>query len=137
MLIIEDETIIAHDIKSIVESLGHQVVRIARTRSEATAMTTELHPVLILAGISLADGSSGIGAVNEIMVHDDLPVIFIAAFPERLLTDWDADLAAQLRAEAEGMGGTPLTSRSEGRLLDESAKVKVALRAVTVETPGD
>ena len=31
----------------------------------------------------------------------------------------------------------PLTSRSEGRLLDESAKVKVALRAVTVETPGD
>ena len=71
------------------------------------------------------------------MVHDDLPVIFKAAFPERLLTDWDADLAAQLRAEAEGMGGTPLTSRSEGRLLDESAKVKVALRAVTVETPGD
>ena len=106
-MIIEDETIIALDIKSIVESLGHQVVGIARTRSEATAMATELHPELILADISLADGSSGIGAVNEIMVHDDLPVIFIAAFLERLLTDWDADLAAQLGAEAEGMGGTP------------------------------
>lgn len=86
VLIIEDETIIALDIKSIVESLGHNVSGIARTRSEATVMAAELRPELILADISLADGSSGIGAVNDIMVLDDLPVIFITAFPERLLT---------------------------------------------------
>jgi CheY-like chemotaxis protein len=214
VMIIEDETIIALDIKAIVESLGHEVTGIARTRSEATALATATRPELILADISLADGSSGIGAVNDIMVHADLPVIFITAFPERLLTgerpeptylitkpfspetvaatigqallfhreqasrqsielapsdadgapdprsqfasphalasdpamgteekaalltDWDTDLSARLDAEAEGMGGTDtLSSRSEGRLLDETAKVKGALREVSDQTP--
>jgi hypothetical protein len=34
----------------------------------------------------LADGSSGIDAVNDILKTSTVPVIFITAFPERLLT---------------------------------------------------
>lgn len=86
VMIIEDEAIIALDIKSIVESLGHKVAGIARTRTEAAALAARTNPELILADISLADGSSGIDAVKDILGTANVPVIFITAFPERLLT---------------------------------------------------
>jgi CheY-like chemotaxis protein len=86
VLIIEDESIIALHIKSIVEDLGHDVAGIARTRGEAVAMAAQTNPELVLADISLADGSSGIDAVKDILAIADVPVIFITAFPERLLT---------------------------------------------------
>jgi CheY-like chemotaxis protein len=85
-LIIEDESIIALHIKQIVESLGHNVVGIVRTHGEAVDAAREKRPELVLADISLADGSSGIDAVKEILTEQDIPVIFITAFPERLLT---------------------------------------------------
>lgn len=86
ILIIEDESIIALHIKQIVESLGHEAIAIVRTRSEAVAKARDERPELILADISLADGSSGIDAVKDILAEQTVPVIFITAFPERLLT---------------------------------------------------
>ena len=41
---------------------------------------------MILADIQLADGSSGLEAVNEILGMLEVPVIFITAYPERFLT---------------------------------------------------
>jgi CheY-like chemotaxis protein len=86
VLIIEDEPLIAMDLESLVENLGHHVVGIARTHKEAVAAARAKHPGLVLADIQLADGSSGIDAVNEILRGFTVPVIFITAFPERLLT---------------------------------------------------
>jgi DNA-directed RNA polymerase specialized sigma24 family protein len=86
ILIIEDEPLIAMDIEQMVESLGHRVVGIARTHSEAKALFDRTRPKMILADIQLADGTSGIDAVNEILTTASVPVIFITAFPERLLT---------------------------------------------------
>ena len=86
VLIIEDESIIALHIKQIVESLGHETIAIVRTRAEAVAKARVERPELILADISLADGSSGIDAVKDILAEQTVPVIFITAFPERLLT---------------------------------------------------
>jgi len=86
ILIIEDEPLIAMDIEAMVESLGHRVVGTARTHDEATALFASHNPKMVLADIQLADGSSGIDAVNEILASTPLPVIFITAFPERLLT---------------------------------------------------
>lgn len=86
VMIIEDEAIIALHIRSIVEGLGHSVIGVARTRSEAVALAERAHPELVLADISLADGSSGIDAVKDILSAMSVPVIFITAFPERLLT---------------------------------------------------
>ncbi|MGI6855297.1 response regulator [Mesorhizobium sp. 1B3] len=86
VLIIEDEPLIAMDIEQMVESLGHRVVGTARTHSEATALFKSTNPKMVLADIQLADGSSGIDAVNEILAKTPVPVIFITAFPERLLT---------------------------------------------------
>jgi DNA-directed RNA polymerase specialized sigma24 family protein len=86
IMIIEDEPLIAMDIEEMVESLGHRVVGTARTHREATTLFARTQPKMVLADIQLADGSSGIDAVNEILASTPVPVIFITAFPERLLT---------------------------------------------------
>lgn len=86
VLIIEDEPIIAADIEGLVEDLGHSVDAIAATHSSAIEAVKDKKPGLVLADVQLADGSSGIDAVTEILKDHDVPVIFITAFPERFLT---------------------------------------------------
>lgn len=86
VLIIEDEPIIAMDLEGIVTSLGHRVSNVAQTRDEAVSAARSSRPGLVLADIQLADGSSGIDAVKDILSSFSVPVIFITAFPERLLT---------------------------------------------------
>ncbi|MGO4915200.1 response regulator [Pseudogemmobacter sp. W21_MBD1_M6] len=87
VMIIEDEAIISMDLESIVSDMGHAVTGVARTRTEAVKLGKSERPDLILADIQLADNSSGIDAVNDLLgALGDLPVIFITAFPERLLT---------------------------------------------------
>ncbi|WP_102958788.1 response regulator [Mangrovicella endophytica] len=86
IMIIEDEPLIAMDIEQMVESLGHRVTGIARTHKEALTLFEQQKPGMVLADIQLADGSSGIDAVNDILAKVSVPVIFITAFPERLLT---------------------------------------------------
>jgi CheY-like chemotaxis protein len=85
VLIIEDEPVIAMDIAGIVRQAGHRVLGIATTRSEAVALAERQRPKLILADIKLEDDSSGIAAVDDILGQGALPVVFITAFPERLL----------------------------------------------------
>ena len=87
VMVIEDEAIIAMDLQSIVADMGHAVTGVARTRAEAVALGKAERPDLIFADIQLADNSSGIDAVNDLLAAlGDIPVIFITAFPERLLT---------------------------------------------------
>ncbi|HEY2177689.1 MAG TPA: response regulator [Caulobacteraceae bacterium] len=86
VLVIEDEPVIAADIAALVKELGHRVTGIAATREEAKQAAARDKPGLVLADIQLADGSSGIDAVKDILSSLDTPVIFITAFPERLLT---------------------------------------------------
>ncbi|MDX2235914.1 MAG: response regulator [Hyphomonadaceae bacterium] len=86
VLIIEDETLIAMDLSDIVTTLGHSVVATADTASRAVAAAQAHKPDLVLADIQLADGSSGVDAVHAILSQISVPVIFITAFPDRLLT---------------------------------------------------
>jgi DNA-directed RNA polymerase specialized sigma24 family protein len=86
VLIIEDEAFIALDLEGLVESLGHRVLGVARTHKEAVALAKAKRPGIILADIQLADGSSGLDAVNEMLRSFEVPVIFITAYPERFLT---------------------------------------------------
>lgn len=87
VMIIEDEAFIAMDIESIVTAMGHHVTGIARTHAEALRLGAGKRPDLILADIKLADNSSGIDAVRDLLASlGEIPVIFITAFPDRLLT---------------------------------------------------
>ncbi len=86
ILIIEDEPIIALDLENLVTELGHKVVATAATREDAVAKAMSERPGLVLADINLGEGGSGIDAVNDILNSFDIPVIFITAYPEKLLT---------------------------------------------------
>lgn len=85
-LIIEDEPLIVMDLTQILEELGHRVIAVARTRDEARKAIAKQRPGLVLADIQLADGSSGLDAVNDLLGSFEVPVIFITAYPEKLLT---------------------------------------------------
>jgi DNA-directed RNA polymerase specialized sigma24 family protein/CheY-like chemotaxis protein len=86
ILIIEDEPLTAEHLEELVKSLGHTVTGVARTHEDAMKLAHEKKPGLILSDIQLADGSSGVEAVNEILGEFEAPVIFITGHPEMLLT---------------------------------------------------
>ena len=86
VLIIEDEVFIATDLERIMIQLGHRVIGIERTHRDALAAVEQARPGLVLADIQLADGSSGIEAVNEMLAKAPVPVVFITAYPDRWLT---------------------------------------------------
>lgn len=86
VLIIEDEPLISMQLEDLVTSLGHTLCGTAATRTQVQAIAAECTPGLVLADIQLADGSSGLDAVDDILAIDSVPVIFITAYPERLLT---------------------------------------------------
>ncbi len=86
VLIIEDEPLISMQLEGLVSDLGHRVIGTAATRAQALEIFAENPAGLVLADIQLADGSSGIDAVEDLLKFGDLPVIFITAYPEKLLT---------------------------------------------------
>ena len=86
VLIIEDEPIIAMDIEELVRNCGHHVIGVAATEAEAVAIATRSKPGLILADINLGKGGDGTAAVARILKRQQAPVIFVTAYPERLLT---------------------------------------------------
>ncbi len=85
-LIIEDEPLISMQLEDLVIALGHDICGTAATHSQAMKVVEQQMPGLVLADIQLADGSSGVDAVDDILAIADVPVIFITAYPERLLT---------------------------------------------------
>lgn len=86
VLVIEDEPLIAMQIEDLVLGMGHSLFGTAATRAQAAALIKDSDPGLVLADIQLADGSSGLDAVDDLLAVANVPVIFITAFPERLLT---------------------------------------------------
>ncbi|HWL81080.1 MAG TPA: response regulator [Roseomonas sp.] len=86
ILVIEDEPIIAMDVRQLVEACGHRVIGVAASEAQAVRLAQERHPGLILADVNLGMGGDGIIAVNRIQEQLKVPVIFVTAYPERLLT---------------------------------------------------
>ena len=86
VLIIEDEPLISMQLEDLVSGLGHSVCGTAATRTQAVESVEKTRPGLVLADIQLADGSSGLDAVDDILAIESVPVIFITAYPEHLLT---------------------------------------------------
>lgn len=86
ILIIEDEPLTAFDLEDLVEGLGHRVIGIARTHAQALTLAKSRQPDLILSDIQLADGSTGLDAVNALLRNFDAPVIFVTGHAELLLS---------------------------------------------------
>ncbi len=103
VLIIEDEPIIAMDIEELVQSCGHRVVGTATTERDAVALAAKCRPGLILADINLGVGGDGANAVARIQKIHPVPVIFVTAYPERLLTGEDIEPAFVITKPFEPM----------------------------------
>ncbi|MBV8096796.1 MAG: response regulator [Acetobacteraceae bacterium] len=86
VMIIEDEPVIAMDLEELVQSCGHRVVGVASSEGEAVEMARRTRPGLILADINLGIGGDGKHAVERILLGHHAPVIFVTAYPERLLS---------------------------------------------------
>lgn len=86
ILVIEDEPIIAMDVRQLVEACGHRVIGVAASEAQAVRLAQERRPGLILADVNLGMGGDGINAVNRIQQELKVPVVFVTAYPERLLT---------------------------------------------------
>jgi CheY-like chemotaxis protein/DNA-directed RNA polymerase specialized sigma24 family protein len=93
VLIIEDEPIIALDLQQLVENAGHEVIGLAASEDEAVALAEAERPTLVLADVNLGSGGDGVSAVSRIMARHRAPVIFVTAYPERLLTGREVEPA--------------------------------------------
>jgi CheY-like chemotaxis protein len=84
-VVIEDEPLIAADIRSILERLGVEVTGEASSAAEAVKVAQETKPDIILADYNLDGRETGIDAVLGINSIHDCPVVFITGFPDRVL----------------------------------------------------
>ncbi len=103
VLIIEDEPIIAMDIEELVQSCGHRVIGTATTERDAVEIAGRTRPGLILADINLGIGGDGANAVASIQRIHPVPVIFVTAYPERLLTGEEVEPAFVITKPFEPM----------------------------------
>lgn len=79
VLIVEDESIIALDIRTSLQASGYQVLAIATSSEEAIAAVTELHPEIVLMDIQLRGDRDGIETAEKIRQEFQLPVIYLTA----------------------------------------------------------
>jgi DNA-directed RNA polymerase specialized sigma24 family protein/CheY-like chemotaxis protein len=86
VLIIEDEPLIAMELSRIVEEMGHTVAGVADREASALEQAGKTSPGLVLCDIKLLDDDSGIAAAQGILERFDVPVVFVTAFAELLLT---------------------------------------------------
>ncbi len=81
VLVVEDEGLIAHDISSRLEALGHQVVATVSTAEEAVAKAPEAE--IVLMDIRLDGRADGVDAALAIREKYHVPVIFLTAHADR------------------------------------------------------
>ena len=82
VLIVEDESIVAMDIKNRLELLGYTIPAVASTGEEAIKMTMQTRPDLVLMDIMLGDGIDGIETAEHIHKRIDIPIIFLSAYAD-------------------------------------------------------
>ena len=107
ILIVEDEVLIALDLRTLVEESGHVVVGIVDFADYAIATATRQRPDVVLMDIALAGSRDGIDAALELRERLDIPSLFVSAHP---------DLPLRKRAEAAKPVGFLIKPVDEGML---------------------
>lgn len=82
ILVVDDETIVALDIKNTLEKYGYKVVGIAATSQDAIKLVKSSKPNLILMDIMIKGHKDGIHTASEINEFADIPIIFLTAYSD-------------------------------------------------------
>lgn len=84
ILIVEDEIIIAEDLRLTLQSFGHEVIAIVSSGEEAIAYADKLTPDVIFMDINLDGEINGIDAARKIGEKHETPIIFCSAYIDRI-----------------------------------------------------
>ena len=87
ILVVEDEWIIANDIKDALAEMGYRVTTIAASGDDALASVEEERPDLILMDIVLKGKMNGIETARAIRARHDIPVIYLTAYDNQFLVN--------------------------------------------------
>ncbi len=79
LLVVEDERIIALDLRSKLVRLGYTVLGMAHTGEEAVRMVDDLKPDMVLMDVILDGGMDGVDALCRIRERHAMPVLFVSA----------------------------------------------------------
>ena len=82
LLVVEDESIVAMDIKHRAEGMGYKVMGIASSGEEAISKTAEFQPDLILMDIVLKGKMDGVQAAQIIREKYEIPVVYLTAYSD-------------------------------------------------------
>ena len=86
-LIVEDETLIAEELKERLSRLGFSVIAAVDTADEGIAIATREHPDLVLMDIRLRGEKDGVQAAKEIREQVDVPIVYLTAHSDRLTVE--------------------------------------------------
>ncbi|MEE8392663.1 MAG: ATP-binding protein [Anaerolineae bacterium] len=82
ILVVEDENIVALDIKSMLERLGYHVPALASSGERAIQKAAETKPDLVLMDINLKHAIDGVEAAKQIRARFDIPVVYLTAYAD-------------------------------------------------------
>lgn len=87
ILVVEDEGIIAEDLRMGLEEMGYDVVAVVSTGEDAVREAEEKHPDLVLMDVVLHGDMDGIEAADRIHVNLDIPVIYLTAYSDEKILE--------------------------------------------------
>jgi two-component system, response regulator PdtaR len=102
ILVVEDEILIALELESLLQDLGHEVVGMAASSAEALSLGQELKPDLAFVDVHLSDGPTGIDVARVLAAQQQVTVLFMTANAKRIPEDF---------AGAWGVIAKPYTER--------------------------
>jgi DNA-binding response OmpR family regulator len=86
-LIVEDEILIAEELKARLSLLGFSVIAAVDSGEEGVAIATRERPDLVLMDIRLKGKKDGVQATREIHQQVDVPIVYLTAYSDRLTVD--------------------------------------------------
>lgn len=150
IFIVEDEVIVANDLKETLISLGYSVVGTAKSGETALQNVTETKPDLVLMDIHLSGNMDGVQAAAEIHRISDIPIIYLTAYADKALLERakltepygylvkpydERELQSAIEMARYKYGIDKKLKESEERLrkLNDELEARVAARTATLE----
>lgn len=90
-VIVEDEPLVAMDLRGILEGMGLEVVGMARTAASGARIAADRRPDILLADYNLEGNSTGVEAVLGMQESHRCPVVFITGYPDKVLSGEDVE----------------------------------------------
>ncbi|MBU4199573.1 MAG: PAS domain S-box protein [Verrucomicrobia bacterium] len=87
VFIVEDEQVVAMDIRNRLQAMGYQALGVAATAVEALALIDRLRPDLVLMDIVLHGKPDGIALADQVLKRFAVPVVFLTAHADRATLD--------------------------------------------------